>query len=306
MADSQSRLQVRKIPFNFDEIPFQWNPANPGFGVLANFFSFVAVGFERYLIAAVREAIPRITDPAVRDEADLLVRQEAQHAGAHLRHLNALIAQYPGLRKTLDRTYAHFDELTESESLGFRLAHVADVEGVFAPALKLLIDYRGPLMGEGDARVSSLLTWHFIEEIEHRSSANLVYGAIVHDPRYRSKVAPRAALHMLRFYRLILDEFVLHIPPEVRMVSTRRLIHPLHTVALRLPGGTGRADLPAPFERLSTRDIFWTAFRVARSQTPHHDPGREPVPEWADEWFAAYEEGADMSTFVGVRGPVPR
>lgn len=33
----------------------------------------------------------------------------------------------------------------------------------------------------GDARVASLFMWHFVEEIEHRSSAPILYDAVVRD-----------------------------------------------------------------------------------------------------------------------------
>jgi hypothetical protein len=33
--------------------------------------------------------------------------------------------------------------------------------------------------------------------------------------------------------------------------------------------------------------------RVLMSQTPLHDPAHEPLPEFADRWFARYERGDD-------------
>ena len=93
-----TNLVVRRPAFRIDEtVPFQWQPANPAFGVFANAFTFLAPAFERYIVAASREAMPRITDPAVLAEADAFLRQEAQHARAHRAHAKALIAQFPDL-----------------------------------------------------------------------------------------------------------------------------------------------------------------------------------------------------------------
>jgi hypothetical protein len=62
-------LVVRRPPFSIDaSVPFQWQPANPSFGLFGNTFTFLAVAFERYIVAATREAMPRITDPTVAEE----------------------------------------------------------------------------------------------------------------------------------------------------------------------------------------------------------------------------------------------
>ena len=60
-------LIVRRPAFRIDaSVPFQWQPANPSFGLFANTFTFLAIAFERYIVAATRQAMPRITDPADR------------------------------------------------------------------------------------------------------------------------------------------------------------------------------------------------------------------------------------------------
>ncbi|MGH9206017.1 MAG: metal-dependent hydrolase, partial [Acidimicrobiales bacterium] len=61
-----TELKVRRPPFQIDaSVPFQWQPANPAFGLFGNTFTFLAIAFERYIVSATREAMPRITDPAV-------------------------------------------------------------------------------------------------------------------------------------------------------------------------------------------------------------------------------------------------
>ena len=96
-----TNLTVRSPQFGIDEtVPFQWQPSNPSFGLFGNTFTFLAIAFERYIVSATRQALPRITDPAIAEEADAFVRQEAQHARAHRAHAKAMIAQYPGLNET--------------------------------------------------------------------------------------------------------------------------------------------------------------------------------------------------------------
>src|SRR4029453_6571501 len=165
------RLTVRGPPFRIDaSVPFQWQPANPSFGLFGNTFTFLAIAFERYIVTATRQAMPRITDPAVAEEAECFVRQEAQHARAHRMHANAMFTQYPGLEETLAAANAAYDRLLEREDVEFHLAYIATLEATFTPLFKMVFDNRRQLFAGGDERVGTLLLWHFVEEIEHRSS----------------------------------------------------------------------------------------------------------------------------------------
>ena len=79
-----TELTVRNIRFPIDDtVAFQWQPANPSFGLFGNTFTFLAIAFERYIVSATRAALPHFTDADMAEEADLFVRQEAQHARAH-------------------------------------------------------------------------------------------------------------------------------------------------------------------------------------------------------------------------------
>jgi hypothetical protein len=44
-------LKVRNPKFRIDDsVPFQWQPANPSFGLFGNVFTFLAIAFERYIV----------------------------------------------------------------------------------------------------------------------------------------------------------------------------------------------------------------------------------------------------------------
>ena len=52
-------LTVRHPQFRIDDtVPFQWQPANPSFGLFGNTFTFLAIAFERYIVSATRETMP--------------------------------------------------------------------------------------------------------------------------------------------------------------------------------------------------------------------------------------------------------
>src|SRR6201998_618268 len=194
-----TNLEVRRPKFDFTEdVPWEWNPQNPAFSFFMNATSIIAICFEQMIVAAVQQAKPLITDASVAEEARAFLRQEAQHSSTHRKHVTALIKRYPGLQETLDAAIASFDDVTATKSLKFRLAYIADLEATFTPSFKLMLDNEETLFRGGDDRVASLFMWHFVEEVEHRSSALVIYDAVVGDTWYRTRAVPGVVKHLLR------------------------------------------------------------------------------------------------------------
>jgi len=299
-------LRVRRPAFRIDaSLPFQWQPANPSFGLFTNAFTFVAVAFERYIVAAMREAMPHITDPAIADEADAFLRQEAQHARAHRAHANAMIGRHPRLAETLAAANAAYDELLGQEDLEFHLAYIANLEATFTPLFKMVLDHRGLLFAGGDERAGTLFLWHFVEEIEHRSSALLVHRHVTPDRWYRIRKAPKVFRHVTGIYKLILAGIERHVPPEARQAPTAA-VGPsglwLSEMAHRLPLlRRRRRTTPAMLGHVPGRELRTMIWHLARSQMPNHDPTNEPLPPWVDEWHAAFDADADVATYAGAR-----
>ena len=300
--------EVRRPAFRIDEsVPFQWQPANPTFGIFGNVFTFLAIAFERYIVSAVREAAGRITDPDVTAEADVFLKQEAQHARAHYHHAKALIARYPGLADTLAAANAAYDELLEREPLEFHLAYIADLEATFTPLFKMVLDHRGPLFAGGDERVGTLFLWHFVEEIEHRSSALVVQRHVTPDRWYRLRVAPKVFAHVTRQYGQILAGIDENVPLADSVVpahtaSPNRLWLP--ELAARTPfvrRRRGPESATTMLHHVPGRDLRRMIGRLTRSPLPRHDPAHEPLPAWVDEWHAAYRSGDDVTTYAGAR-----
>ena len=217
-------LQVRRVRFDFeDDVAFVWNPQNPAFSVYMNATSIIAIAFEKFIVAAVREAMERITDAEAAAEAEAFLRQEAQHATAHRQHLRALIKRYPGLQQTLDEAIARYDQLGQSKPLRFRLAYIADLEATFTPFFKLLLDNEARFFRPGDDRVASLFLWHFVEEVEHRSSALIVYNAVVGSNTYRVRALPGVVKHLVGVWKVIADGFDTHVQRADRQIDARLL-----------------------------------------------------------------------------------
>lgn len=300
-------LLVRKMRFAFADypVPFLWNEANPAFSSMANAVSFLAIAFEKMIGRMVPEAIPLIKDPAIVDEAEAFVRQEGQHSMAHRQHAKGLIRSYPGLKQTLDEVVQAFDELSANTPLKYRLAYTADLEATFTPVFKLMLDHDDTLFAPGDDRVASLFLWHFVEEVEHRSSALIIYDAVVDDPWYRMRVAPSVFRHVWAVLRLAAEGFNEHVPLEDRRVDAlsmfgvqRRRKELLRR--LRLASGLDEGPFGSAFGHLPVRDQLTALKGVVRSQIPGHNPACEAVPALADEWFARYEAGYDVTQWYNA------
>ncbi len=304
-------LQIRKIPFDFDgdDVPFVWNPENPEFAIMCNAVGVLAIAFEKFVVASLKKAMPLITDPEVLEEAEAFMRQEGQHARMHRRHIAALIRRYPRVQETVDEAVAAFDELLETKPIEFNLAYTADLEATFTPIFKLFLDHHEVLYEPGDDRVASLFMWHFVEEVEHRSSALIIFRHIVDDEKYRFRNLPEIFSHAVGTYGRIVASFAETVPQEDHVIDvTRALPSRMYRreIAVRLPflgkrvreGGYGTA-----FECATGGELLRMAIGLVKSQVPGHDPTHQPLPEFADEWLGAYDEGRDVAHWYasGVR-----
>lgn len=292
-------LEVRQPTFHFDRsTPFQWNWANPRFGIAMNSTSFITPGFERFIVVAVRQAIARITDEDLRTEAKVFLRQEAIHARAHRMHAAALVDQFPKLARvisTVDASYAH---LLDSRPLRFHLAYAANIEATFSPIYDLYLRHREHLFDDGDPRVASLFLWHFVEEIEHRSSALRIYDAVVSSPAYRLAVLPQVFGHMHRLRRYVLNAFMAEVPTADRGVGSADLRSWRNIIGLTGRSSNARGALAS----IPSRERLGLLYRLARTQLPGHRPESDRTPPFSEAWLAAYAAGEDVANWYGIDG----
>ncbi len=272
-------LKIRRIPFTFEGAAFIWNPENPGFSVAMNTLSFFAVGFEKYICQVMQDAEALITDPAVLAEARAFRAQEGIHAHAHRQHTKALIKQYPGLQKALDQCIADFDALYAEKPLDYHLAYIGGLESIFTPTFKLLLDHRHLLFAGGDARVASLLLWHFCEEIEHRSSGVEIYNAVVGKYWFRVGNFKNFMAHVKQVTDMLRAEFQTHVPG-----LTDDMFDPKSPSSVKLP----------------TMAKLRSAFGMMMAQMPWHNSDNQPLPEYFRQWSDQFDRGEDMTQTYGV------
>lgn len=304
-----SHPKVRNIAFVFDATtPFQWNPANPLFGFAGNILSFIAPPFERYMVAAARQAMPHLDDPEIAAEADAFLRQEALHAREHRRHVVALTQQFPGLAEISAEIERRYDHLLETRPLAYHLAYAANIEATFTPLFNVWLRHRDVLFDNGDPRVAPLFLWHLVEEIEHRSSAYLLYNAVVRDRWYRLRVLPSVFAHMLGCSSAIARGFDRHVPAEVRLAPASELAlgwaETRGKLARLWPFGSApeaAPTYPPQFATIPRRELWRMAYRLVRSQHPGHSPATEQIPPFAEEWLTAYDRGRDVVDWYAAR-----
>lgn len=308
-----SNLQVRRVRFDLagDDIPFNWHPQRPAFGMECNLITFFAPGFEKFIVDATREAIPLMTNPAAAEEANLYLRQEAQHSAAHVRHANALIRRWPGLEEVNEQVMASFAHLTETKPLEWRLAYTAIVENTFTPYFKVFLDHEDKLFEPGDERVASLFLWHFVEEIEHRSSALIVYNAVHHDFRYRAKTIPGVIKHIGEICAIVHNGFRKHVPATDGGDLAQLIPDGFSLKSFRDTIAAGR-KLPSSargtYAGVPRREMVKMLTGLVRSQGPNHNPEFEALPPFADRWFKRFDEEPKSAArwySTGVGGAQP-
>ena len=272
-----SDLKIRRIPFDFEGVDFVWNQDDPAFAITMNKVSFFAVGFEKYICQATRDAERLITDPQVLEEARAFRAQEGIHSLAHRTHVKALIERHPGLQAALDRSIELYDQLYEEQDLKYHLAYSGGLESIFTPSFRLMLDNKEALFSKGDTRVASLFLWHFCEEIEHRSSALMVYDHVYGNYFYRA----RRFRGFMRHVGVVIEAITAEFRKEF-------------------------ADLPEEWfttysnHQLPRAGKLRSMLGITLSQLPFHNPERQPLPEYFHEWSDRYDRGEDMTRTYGA------
>ena len=85
--------------------------------------------------------------------------------------------------------------------------------------------------------------WHFVEEVEHRSSALIIYDAVVDDKLYRMRVLPRVVKHLMKVSNNVFEGINANVP----LVRTRHRRTRLRTAQRHTRGHTPH-DRTRPYD----------------------------------------------------------
>jgi hypothetical protein len=192
----------------------------------------------------------------------------------------------------MDEVTASFDHLTATKPLAWRLGYTAVVEATFTPYFKVFLDHEDKLFAPGDERVASLFLWHFVEEIEHRSSALRVYEAVHDSYLYRLQTIAGVVKHIHQLLGIISRGFAKHVPESDGGRFSLLLpsgLSPKGINAARRAARELSTPAQATYAGVPKRELVALVAGLVRSQGPHHDPTVGNLPAFADRWFARFE-----------------
>jgi hypothetical protein len=273
MGEGGHAILVRRVQFAYpDDLHPHWNPARPEWSQVVNAASLLMPYLEPYLIDAIRAASRRITDPALLEEAKGYMGQEAHHFKQHRKFNDLLLARgYGGLRRHEEVLAADYERLRR-RPLAFQLAYAAGFETMALVIGHMLVAQREYFFAGADSSVSSLVLWHFVEEIEHKHAALGVYQHVV-------------GRYWYRVYGLV-----------YAMTHTMWRTRQAYVALLRADGRWGRWRTRWAMKKLMARIFAYLLPRIVEAMTPWHDPERIADPAWMQEWVALYDRGEEGLT----------
>lgn len=263
------------------DLPVVWTPRCPEVAIGANALSMLMPHVEPWVVDVVRTAADEL-DPADAElvrHARAYAAQEVAHHTRHRGFNEILVARRPALTRV---------DAGMARCFGFLRRHSGTRTGVAFAAGFETIAYAGArwtdrrmtrLFVGADPEATSLLLWHLAEEVEHKSVAWDVHGAIG-GGRVRYLVGALAALVLLVVWSAI--------AATVMLAGERRLLYPVAWWRLVTWGLSLLADM--------------TPLVVLACRRDHH-PGRLADPGWYRAWLDDYDPRTHrVADLVGVSG----
>jgi hypothetical protein len=186
-SSTDHRLVPRKVQFDWSQTPLEWIPGQPFASHFINEINLLLPAGEFWFCRVYNKALPHVTDPKLREDVQMFMRQESMHARAH----GAAITDYLHAHgiETESNTRQEdklFEVLLAEQPLGLKLPRWAEKNWlVFRLGIIAAIEHMTCVLGnyalnnrqwdKGDPVLLDLLRWHGAEEIEHRCVAFDLY-----------------------------------------------------------------------------------------------------------------------------------
>lgn len=177
---------VRRPEFDFSSTPKYWFGNNP---VLTHFMQGMAALFpdgEMFFVKSVRAVRDQVKDEQLQKEISAFIGQEAMHSKAHLALDNHLQAQGLPL-KEIEKIAVNLLGLIHGVgSKKLDLSITCALEHFTATWAQQLLEHQRTHELMADDTMRRMLTWHAIEESEHKAVAFDIYKAVGGDYRTRA------------------------------------------------------------------------------------------------------------------------
>ena len=164
-------IPVRRPELDFsDSIPRFWFMNNPVVTHSFNAFNLLIPESEHYFVRSVKNFKHLIRDPALRQQIKGFTAQESLHAKAHEDYFEWMKRKGYRLDRYLKilRAYIKFSERMGTAK--YNLAATAAAEH-YTAAIGTLLLTEPKLVKDMDPTMKRFITWHSVEEIEHKAVA---------------------------------------------------------------------------------------------------------------------------------------
>ncbi len=157
---------------------------------------------EPYLIRTMRQALPHIANPQLKNDLKHFCAQEGEHFKQHalandvIRGLNPGFEPVRALEAELDAEYKRF---SKEKSLRYNLAYAEGFESMTSSVSTVQLEVG--LYDRVDSPLADLAKWHIMEELEHRTVAFDVYHAVGGGYLYRIANQIMAQAHYAKWVK---------------------------------------------------------------------------------------------------------
>lgn len=177
-------LKPRKVEFDFASTPLHWLRNDPFSTHIINGIHMLLPAGELWFCRVYNQALPLVTDEALREDVKGFIRQEAIHSRQHSKAQTYLEAH--GLSVDyVQRAEWLFDTILGDAPFGMKFLKQRAWEKqwlILRVGLIAAIEHFTGVLGQwamdndtweenGDAAMVDLFKWHLAEEVEHRTVA---------------------------------------------------------------------------------------------------------------------------------------
>ena len=193
-------IKVRVLKFEPSQMKSAiWSESCPEFSIFINALGVHVPYFERYLIAAMGRAKPKILDDKLRSDVSDIIGQEAHHAKNFIDFNKFLEAHYPRVGEFDEHAKKDFASMARKDDLRRLVGFTAGYETFTFLAGMIILDNYEKWMHDADPVVRALWVWHQVEEVEHGAVAFEAYQYLYgQDEWYRRRMVMEALWHITK------------------------------------------------------------------------------------------------------------
>lgn len=229
---------------------------------------------EPYLIRTMRQALPHIREPQLKEDLKRFCAQEGEHFKQHAivnEMIRDLVPGFAALKPIEMELDAEFKRFSKDKPLKFNLAYAEGFESMTSAMSRAQLETG--MFDRTDSPLADLAKWHIMEEIEHRTVAFDIYEHVVGSYPYRLRIGLWAQSHFIKW--------------GTRLANTMKQADPETMARFQQP------DIVAARKKFNAH--FWRRGlpRVLQTYMPWYDPRKVDLP---DAFQIARHRYSDLAT----------